>query len=97
VQGNEFERNDDKAAQNLRTHGISFDQARLVFGYIHAVELGEDQRGYGEQRFHVIGRAGAALLFVTYSERGERIRIISARPAERAERNFWLRENPPFG
>jgi uncharacterized DUF497 family protein len=43
------------------------------------------QRGYDEQRFTIIGRAASDLLVVVYTERGDRIRIISARRAERAE------------
>jgi len=96
VEDDEFEWNDVKAATNLAEHSVSFEEARLVFKDIHAVELGEDRRGYDEQRFNVIGRSSTRLLFVTYTERGDRVRIISARRAERAEQNFYIRENPPF-
>ncbi len=91
-----FEWDDTKAAANLADHKVSFEEARLVFRDIHAVELGEDRRGYDEQRFNIIGRSSTRLLFVTYTDRGERVRIISARPAERAEQSYYVRENPPF-
>jgi uncharacterized DUF497 family protein len=97
MQDDEFEWDDDKAYLNRAIHEVSFEEARLVFSDIHAVELGEDRRGYDEQRFRIIGRSGPSLLVVIYSERGGRTRIISARRAERAERNNWIRENPPFG
>jgi uncharacterized protein len=97
MQDAEFEWDDDKAARNLTSHEVSFEEARLVFSDIHAVEMGEDRRGYEEQRFNILGRSGYHLLFVTYTERGDRIRIISARPVERAERNYWIKQNPPFG
>ncbi len=96
MQDGDYEWDDDKAATNLAEHKVSFGEARLVFADIHAVELGEDRRGYDEQRFNIIGRSYTRLLFVTYTERGDRLRIISARPAERAEQNYYIRENPPF-
>jgi len=96
VEDDKFEWDDNKAATNLAEHNVSFEEGRLVFSDIHAVELGEDRRGYDEQRFNIIGRSSTRLLFVTYTERGDRVRIISARLAERAEQNFYIRENPPF-
>jgi uncharacterized DUF497 family protein len=96
VEDDDFEWDDVKAAKNLAEHRVPFEEARLVFGDIHAIELGEDRRGYDEQRFNMIGRSSTRLLVVTYTERGDRIRIISARPAARAEQNFYIRENPPF-
>jgi len=97
MQDERFEWNDEKAARNFSVHGVTFEQARLVFDDIHAVEIGEDRRGYDERRFRVMGRSGNALLFVTDTERADRVRIISARPAGRAERNYWIQENPPCG
>ena len=96
MEDDDFEWDDDKAATNLSEHKVSFEEARLVFSDIHAVELGEDRRGYDEKRFRIIGRSSTRLLFITYTERGDRVRIISARPAERAEQNYYIRENPPF-
>jgi uncharacterized DUF497 family protein len=83
-----------KAAANAGKHGVTFEQAKLVFQDVLLVELGEDRRAdYGEQRFNVLGRSGDLLLFVAYSIRGELTHIISARPAERHERRIWHREN----
>lgn len=44
---------------------------------------------YGEARIQVIGRAGADVLFVVYTWRGGSRRIISARQANRRERNAY--------
>jgi uncharacterized DUF497 family protein len=96
MEDDEWSWDDAKAADNIKNHdGVSFDDAKLVFSDRLAVELGEDRRGYDEQRFNIIGRSGDRLLFVTYTERGDRIHIISARPVERHERAHWLRSNPP--
>jgi uncharacterized DUF497 family protein len=48
---------------------------------------------YGEQRFQIIGRAGGKLVTVVYTERGERIRIISARQATRREYDRYYQQN----
>jgi uncharacterized DUF497 family protein len=97
MRDDKFSWDDEKAALNLRKHGVSFDEARLVFTDIMQAELGEDRRGYDEQRFNTIGRSGDRLLFVTYTERGDLTHIISARPVERHERAYWIRNNPPHG
>jgi uncharacterized DUF497 family protein len=52
-----------------------------------------DARHYGEERVNLLGMCGGALLHVTYTERGERIWMISARRAERHEQDHDFREN----
>jgi len=95
MQDDQWSWDDAKAASNIKDHGVTFEEAKLVFSDRLGLELGEDRRGYSEQRFNVIGRSGDRLLFVTYTERGERIHIISARPVGRDERERWIRANPP--
>lgn len=51
----EFEWDDDKAAANLRKHGITFEEARGVFRDPLAIELIDDREAYGEDRFVLIG------------------------------------------
>jgi uncharacterized DUF497 family protein len=43
-----------------------------------------------EERWRLLGRAVAGILMVVYTERAGRIRIISARPAEKREREAYL-------
>jgi hypothetical protein len=82
----EFEWHDAKADANLRAHGISFELAKTVFKDPFAVELLDDREAYGEERFVIIGMAeGPVLLFVAYTEREGRVRIISARRATKYE------------
>ena len=90
----EFEWHDAKAEANLQAHGVSFDLATTVFKDPFAVERLDDREDYGEQRFVIIGMAeGHVVLFVAYSERGERIRIISARRATQHEQDDYFRQN----
>jgi uncharacterized protein len=90
----EFEWNDAKAEANLDDHGVSFELAKTVFKDPFAVERVDDREDYGEVRFVTIGMAdGRVLLFVAYTERNERISIISARRATQREQDDYFRQN----
>lgn len=68
--------------------------ATTVFRDPFAVERLDDREDYGEQRFVIIGMAeGHVVLFVAYTEREERIRIISARRATQHEQDDYFRQN----
>jgi uncharacterized DUF497 family protein len=90
----EFEWYDAEAEANLQDHGVSFDLAKTVFKDPFAVERLDDREDYGEERFVIIGMAeGHVLLFVAYTERGERIRMTSARRATQHEQDDYYRQN----
>jgi hypothetical protein len=74
---------------------VSFAQAALAFRDPFAVEWIDLRKDYGEQRIILLGMTGSQILNVVYTERGERIRIISARWATRSEQNLYYRENAP--
>ncbi len=81
--------NQKKAAINLAKHGVAFDEAETVFDDPLYVDFYDPDHSYDEHRFIIIGgsRQGR-LLIVSYTERGDKIRLISARevtPAERRE------------
>jgi uncharacterized DUF497 family protein len=88
-----FEWHDAKSEANYRAHGVSFDLAKAVFKDPFAIERLDDRRDYGEERFVIIGRAEGVLLFVAYTEREDRIRIISARRATPREQDDYFRQN----
>jgi uncharacterized protein len=90
----EFEWHKAKAAANFRRHGVSFDLAKTVFKDPFAIEFLDDREEYGEARFVIVGMAeDKVLLFVAYTERVERIRIISARRATQYEQDDYFRQN----
>ena len=60
---------------------------------MYFVEEIDDREAYGEERVNLLGICDGVVLHVTYVERGERIRIISARRAERHEREDYYRKN----
>jgi len=73
---------------------VSFDLAKTVFEDAFAIDRLDDRENYGEERFVIIGVAeGPILLFVAYTERGERIRIISARRATQHEQDDYFEQN----
>ena len=75
----------DKAAENLRKHKVSFETATRVFDDPLAVDDIDEREDYGEERSNIIGMAGDQLLTVSYTLRGGKTRLISARPAEPVE------------
>ncbi len=85
----EFEWDDEKAASNLKKHGVSFEDARLVFEDAFAILDLDESEDYGEDRLIVTGMANSRILIVVHTERGERIRIISARKATKREQHDY--------
>ena len=89
----EFEWDDDKAAVNWQQHGVAFSEAVNAFADPFAVEHLDEREDYGEERTNLVGMCDGLLVHVTYTERNDRIRIISARRAERHEQDDYYREN----
>jgi hypothetical protein len=85
-----FEWNESKAKDNYAKHGVSFDVAKRAFKDPFAVEYLDDRQDYGEERFVLIGTVDTNVLFVTYSERKDVIRIISARRATKHEQEAYF-------
>ena len=84
-----FEWDSCKARSNLRKHGVGFEEARTVFGDPLSVTISDPMHSMEENRFIIVGRSQVErVLVVAHSERGDRIRIISARPATRRERRL---------
>jgi uncharacterized protein len=93
MQDDDFEWDDAKASENLARHGVSFGAASLAFDDAFAVVRGDRRQDYDEERFILLGMVQARLLAVSYTLRGERVRIISARFAEPQERRRYHEEN----
>jgi uncharacterized protein len=86
----QFEWNPQKSATNFRKHGVSFDEAATVFKDDLSLTGDDPEHSLVEERFVTFGVSGAGrLLVVSFTERGDRIRIISARPATRSERKMY--------
>ena len=84
-----YEWNAGKAKANIHNHGVSFDEAATVFLDPLALTF-PDPYHSGEGREITIGyTAGHQVVFVSHCQRGDRVRIISARKATRRERRNY--------
>jgi uncharacterized DUF497 family protein len=92
----EFEWDPEKAAANLSKHGVSFDEAKSVFNDLFCVELFDPDHSDDENRFLIVGESKEQRrLIVSYTERDNSIRIISARlitPKERRDYEYGTYE-----
>jgi uncharacterized protein len=89
----QFDWDAEKAMSNLRDHGVAFQKATKVFYDSFAIEDIDDREYYDEERVNRIGMCEGTILHVTYTERGDVLRIISARQAEKHEQDNYYREN----
>jgi hypothetical protein len=89
-----FEWDPTKATANWKKHGVTFELAKTVFRDPFAVDRVDERADYAEERFVIIGVAeNKVLLSVAYTEREDRIRLISARRATQNEQDDYLHEN----
>jgi uncharacterized protein len=85
-----FEWDGQKAKKNLKKHGVSFDEASTVFADPLTRTIPDPLHSEDEDRFVALGESEKRrLLVVVFTDRGENIRIISARPASRRERKDY--------
>ena len=85
-----FEWDEIKAAQNVRKHRVTFDDAASVFLDSLAYTFADPDHSVGESRMVTFGFSQVGrLLAVVHAERGRAIRIISARVATRHERKIY--------
>lgn len=86
-----FEWDENKNEINKKKHGIDFETAALVFEDENRIERYDYKHSIDEDRYITIGMVDgkAIILFVSYTERHEAIRIISARLAEKREKEAY--------
>ena len=85
-----FEWDSEKAAENEQKHGVTFIEATEVFDDDHSSSVPDPDHSVNEQRYLIFGisKQGKHLL-VSYTERGDRIRLISARQMTSRERRAY--------
>lgn len=88
-----FEWDKEKAESNLKKHGISFDEAVSAFDDLFNVDLFDPKHSEDENRFILVGHSeNERILIVSYAERGDKIRIITARKVTSKERRDYENE-----
>ncbi len=86
----QFEWSENKAASNLSKHGVSFEEAKTVFDDPLYVDFYDPDHSEDEERYLIVGESNRGrLLIVSYTERGDSIRLISARELTRTEREAY--------
>jgi uncharacterized DUF497 family protein len=90
----EFEWDLRKAKSNLSKHGVSFEEAAMVFSDILSFTYNDEAHSHAERRYATLGMSDQGLLLVVaHTMRGERVRIISAREATPSERKWYEEES----
>ena len=90
----DFEWDPRKAETNLHKHDVSFSEASTVFGDDFAVTVPDPDHSKDEDRYITIGRSNRnRLLMIAHTDRGDRIRIISARELTKAEQKDYEETN----
>lgn len=85
-----FEWDKRKAESNLKEHGVAFREAATVFADPLSITISDPDHSASEMRFVDIGQSHhGRLLVVSYTERGDRIRVVNARLPTRAERRHY--------
>lgn len=84
----DFEWDSAKEQANRKKHGVDFSTAAKVFLDPYVIEF-DDLDASGELRFNAIGLVEDRMLFVAYTMRGDKVRVISARGAEPHEKRKY--------
>jgi uncharacterized DUF497 family protein len=86
----QFEWDSRKARVNKRKHGIAFEEASTIFDDPLSITIHDPAHSVGEDRFITIGTsANGRFIVVVHTERGDTIRIITARNATRNEKRQY--------
>jgi uncharacterized DUF497 family protein len=86
----EFVWDEEKAVDNLAKHGVSFEEAKTVFDDPLYVDFYDPDHSFDEHRYIIIGESQQRrLLIVSYTERDDVVRLISAREVARSERDTY--------
>jgi uncharacterized protein len=85
-----FDWDTNKAEKNLLKHQVSFGEAKTVFNDPFYIDFYDPDHFEEEERYLIVGISNQeSLLIVSYTERGNSIRIISARKVTKAERKVY--------
>jgi len=86
----DYEWDQEKAANNLEKHGVSFEEAATVFDDPLYIDFYDPDHSIEEHRYLIMGQStGSRLLIVSYTERDQVVRLISAREVTPTERRAY--------
>jgi len=79
---------DSKSDANLQKHGLSFEDAKIVFSGV-CVTFEDNRYNYGEPRFITLGALAGRIVVIVHTPRHETTRIISMRKANEREQKIY--------
>ena len=86
----QFDWDKNKAERNLSKHEVSFEEAKTVFDDPLYVDFYDPEHSEDEDRYLLVGQSNRGrFLIVSYTERGNLIRLISAREVTKTERETY--------
>ncbi|MDZ7841906.1 MAG: BrnT family toxin [Gammaproteobacteria bacterium] len=86
----DFEWDPNKARRNKAKHGVTFEEGAEVFGDQYSSTVADPDHSHDEERFLIFGRTRQGrYVVVAFTDRGDRIRLISARQMTRREREAY--------
>ena len=84
---------EEKSAATLANHKVSFEEAKTVFDDPLYVDFYDPDHSYDGHRYLIVGESQQGrLLIVSYTQRGNTARLISAREVTPAERKAYEEE-----
>jgi len=86
----EFEWDENKRRINLRKHGLDFADAQLAF-MDDAFVIPDDREDYDEDRYILLGPMRERIVVIVFTVRGDVVRIISMRKANKWEQKGYVR------
>ena len=90
----QYEWDEDKASSNLRKHRVGFQEGATVFHDPLVATQPDPDHSFDEQRYIAIGRSvRGRVLVVVFTERGDKLRLISCRTATLRERKIYEENN----
>ena len=91
--GLKFEWDEKKSKSNAKKHGVSFEAAKTVFYDEHAIQFFDPEHSESEDRFILLGasfKSNTLVVCHCFREEETRVRIISARKADKEEQHaYW--------
>ncbi len=85
-----FEWHTEKALKNIKRHNVTFEEASTAFSDTFSLSIDDPLHSDDEQRYILIGKSYKnRILIAIHTEKGNNIRIISARKATKKERIFY--------
>ena len=90
MENSEFQWDEEKAKSNLKKHGVSFEEGATIFNDPMIATILDPDHSEDEERFISVGMSMIrCLLTVIHTYRKERIRLVSARKATKAEKKNY--------